>query len=56
MALARLLESALFGVVALEPWLFAAVATTLALIALLASLVPARYAAAADPVQALRAE
>jgi putative ABC transport system permease protein len=55
-ALARLLESALFGVVALEPWLFAAVAITLALVAFLASIVPARFAAAADPVQALRAE
>ena len=55
-ALARVLESVLFGVVALEPWLFAAVAATLALVACLASIIPARYAATTDPLVALRAE
>jgi ABC-type antimicrobial peptide transport system permease subunit len=54
LALARVLESALFGVVAAEPWLFAAVAVTLAAIACLASVIPARFAAATDPLIALR--
>ena len=54
--LARVLESVLFGVVALEPWLFATTAGALALVAVLASFIPARVAAAADPVRALRAE
>jgi predicted permease len=53
-ALARGLESLLFGVVAAEPWLFAAVATTLAVIACVASVIPARVAAATDPLIALR--
>jgi len=53
-ALARVLESLLFGVVAAEPWLFAAVATTLAVIACVASVIPARFAAATDPLIALR--
>jgi putative ABC transport system permease protein len=55
-ALGRVLESALFGVVALEPWLFAATAGTLGLVAILASVVPARIAAGSDPMRALRAE
>ena len=54
LGLARVLESALFGVVAAEPWLFAAVALTLAAIACLASVIPARFAAATDPLMALR--
>ena len=53
-ALSRLLERALFGVVSLEPWLFAGVAAALAAIALLACVLPARQAAAVDPVVALR--
>jgi putative ABC transport system permease protein len=55
-ALARVLESALFGVIALEPWLFAAVAATLAIVALLASILPARHASTTSPLVALRAE
>ncbi len=53
-ALARLMENLLFGVVALEPWLFAAVALTLAAAALAASLLPARHATSVDPASALR--
>jgi putative ABC transport system permease protein len=53
-ALARAMESALFGVVALEPWLFAAIALTLAAAALAASLLPARHATSVDPAIALR--
>jgi ABC-type antimicrobial peptide transport system permease subunit len=52
--LARVLESALFGVISLEPWLAASVTATLGAVALLASFVPARQAAAMDPVRALR--
>jgi len=54
--LARLVESALFGVVTLEPWLLLAVGALLGAVALLASLVPARQASGVDPVIALRAE
>jgi putative ABC transport system permease protein len=54
-ALARLMESALFGIVALEPWLFAAITAVLAIAALAASLLPARLATKVDPANALRA-
>ena len=54
--LARLMESALFGTVAIEPWLFAVIAGLLALVAMVASIIPARQAARVDPVVALRAE
>jgi ABC-type antimicrobial peptide transport system permease subunit len=54
--LARLIESLLFGVVTLEPWLIATIAGLLGAVALLASLVPARQAARVDPVIALRAD
>ena len=54
--LARLMESALFGVVALEWWLFAAISAILASVALVASFIPARQAAHMDPVSALRAD
>jgi predicted permease len=53
-ALARLMENLLFGVVALEPWLFAAVALTLTAAAVAASLLPARHATSVDPAAALR--
>jgi len=53
-ALARVMEDLLFGVVALEPWLFAAVASALAAAALAASLLPARHATKVDPAMALR--
>ena len=50
------MEQALLGVVAIEPWLFGAVALVMAAAALLAAAVPARSAAATDPVGALRGE
>ena len=55
-ALARVLESALFGVVALEPWLFVTIAGALALVAFAASVIPARQATSTDPVAALRGD
>jgi len=54
LGLARLMESALFGTVKAEPWLFISVAGLLAAFAVLASLLPARQATRVDPVVALR--
>jgi putative ABC transport system permease protein len=53
-AAARLIEGALFGVVALEPGLFAAITALLTTVALLATLLPARHAISVDPAGALR--
>jgi predicted permease len=53
-ALARVMENALFGVVAIEPWLFASIAGILATVAVAASVLPARQAAGVDPVVAIR--
>ena len=50
----RLLEGAVYGVETANPITFAIVAVTLLLAALLASVVPARRAAAVDPMVALR--
>jgi putative ABC transport system permease protein len=50
----RLLEGAVYGVESANPITFAIVAVTLLLAALLASFVPARRAAAVDPMVALR--
>jgi ABC-type antimicrobial peptide transport system permease subunit len=55
-ALARLLESMLFGVPPLDPATFAAVIALLGLTALAAVAVPAWKATRIDPVEALRAE
>jgi len=52
----RLLTSQLFGVQPGDPMTFAVVATTLGLIALVASFVPAARAAATDPTAALRSQ
>ena len=46
----------MFGIIAVEAWLFVAIAGLLLVIAIAASLIPARQAAAIDPIVALRAE
>lgn len=53
-ALARFLSSMLFNVGSYDPETFIAVAAVLALVALLASLIPARKAMRVDPIVALR--
>jgi predicted permease len=55
-ALTRLIASLLFGVAAADPVTFAAVAAVFVFVALLASYLPARRAAAVDPIIAMRAE
>lgn len=56
LASARVMETLVFAVSASDPLTLAAVAATLALVALMASLVPAYRALRLDPVKALRAE
>jgi predicted permease len=56
MGLSRLMKSLLFGVSPLDPVTYAAVAVVLVTSAVLASYLPARRAAAVDPLDALRAE
>jgi putative ABC transport system permease protein len=51
--LARLIVDLLYGVHAAEPLAFAAMAVMLAAVGLLASYIPARHAAAVDPMKAL---
>lgn len=55
-AATTLMRRLLFGVHAWDVSTLAAVATTLAVCALLASYIPARRAASVNPVEALRAE
>ena len=52
----RYLSSMLFGVTAVDPGTYAAVAITFAAVAMLASYLPARRATKVDPVIALRYE
>jgi ABC-type antimicrobial peptide transport system permease subunit len=53
---AQLLRSFLFGVRAVDPLTFGAVAVLMTLLALLAAWVPARRAASVDPMKTLRME
>ncbi|HTW64846.1 MAG TPA: ABC transporter permease [Bryobacteraceae bacterium] len=55
-ALMRLMKSLLFGISPLDPLTYIAVPIVLAVAAFLASYLPARRAAAVDPVEALKAE
>ncbi len=55
-AVTRTLSSLLFGVTTTDPVTFTAVAGTLAIVALLASYLPARRAARVDPMTALRTD
>lgn len=55
-ALSRFLGSLLFSVRAVDPGMFATVSLSLAAVALLANLLPARRATKVDPMEALRAE
>ena len=55
-ALMQLMKSLLFGISPLDPLTYIAVALVLAAAAAVASYLPARRAAAIDPVDALRAE
>jgi ABC-type antimicrobial peptide transport system permease subunit len=55
-ALTRVMESLLFGVSALDPAALAIACAAMALIGLLAALLPARLAASVEPMTVLRDE
>jgi len=54
--LTRLMKSVLFGISPVDPHTYTAVSLVLVLATVLASYLPARRAAAVDPVETLRAE
>ncbi|HUL71584.1 MAG TPA: ABC transporter permease [Vicinamibacterales bacterium] len=56
LALARVMESVLFGLVSVQPGLIMAIVGVMTATSMVASLVPARQAAGVDPALALRAE
>jgi putative ABC transport system permease protein len=56
LAAGRLMETLLFDVTSRDPWIFATVPFVLLIIAVLASMIPARRAARIDPVETLRAD
>jgi putative ABC transport system permease protein len=56
LALTRLLRAFLFGVTPTDPTAFLAVAAVLSVVAMAATLAPARRAARVDPLTALRSE
>jgi ABC-type antimicrobial peptide transport system permease subunit len=56
LAVTRAMTTLLFGVTATDPATFAVTAAALAVVAVLASLVPALRATRIDPIEALRAE
>ena len=55
-ALTRLMKSLLFGISPLDPLTYVVVPAVLVAATILASYLPARRAAAVDPVETLRAE
>ena len=55
-ALAHLMASLVFGITPRDPLTFAAAPVVLAIVAAVASIVPARRAATVDPMTALREE
>jgi putative ABC transport system permease protein len=52
----RFLESMLFGLSTRDPWSYAGALGAVTLLAIVASLVPARRAVSVDPMIALRSE
>jgi putative ABC transport system permease protein len=52
----RFVSAMLHGVSAYDPWTLLGVAGTLAIVTILAAMVPALHAATMDPIEALRAE